>query len=357
MYFAVADEGYRIPAVQLSSVITESPVSLFLGAGASQPLGKPTMQPFVYGLGPKLSGEKLRELLKHLVSKCGEDLEQILAELDAITNLKSSEMVYGSYANSQHNMRELAPKLRTAIEYEIIQTYSVIQLPQLLSLYSPLFDLVFSGLDQDKCCLPVFTTNYDPAIEDFCDARSQEYDLIDGFVQVGRQYVWDAKQFHSFKLNKAKRNVVLFKLHGSVDWLFVKRKKAIVRTEPFHQMVDEERYKNVLIYPAVHKVATDEPYFTAYDYYGRCCERSKILLTIGYSFRDYDALARLRSAMSFNSDLKVVLLAPDARAILAPLPLERERLVEVDQPFGSPVAMPHVGRILETYKLSYSAKI
>jgi len=108
-----------------------------------------------------------------------------------------------------------------------------------------------------------------------------------------------------------KKNVVLFKLHGSVNSMLVKARREIVRTQPFHQQADVMRYANVLIYPATHKVATTEPYFTAYDYCGRCCEQSQVLLTIGYSFRDYDALARLRSSLAFNPHLTLALLSPD----------------------------------------------
>lgn len=297
------------------------------------------MKPFVSALRTALVNVEHQNLLAYLVTKCGEDLERVLAELDGITQLKSSTEIDAVYAGAHHNIHRLAGSLRTAIEYQIIQTYSVLPRADLLNLYSPVFDLIFSNIDPDKYCLPVFTTNYDPAIEEFCDSKPESYDLTDGFAQVGREYIWNADQFHAFKLKGGKRNVVLFKLHGSVDWLFVRAKGAIVRTQPFHQMIDEQRYKNVLIYPAVHKVATDEPYFTAYDYYGRCCERSKFLLTIGYSFRDYDALARLRSAMSFNSDLTLLLLAPDSKDIIDSLPLRREQVIPIEHNFGWPEAI------------------
>ena len=134
-----------------------------------------------------------------------------------------------------------------------------------------------------------------------------------------------------------------------MDCLFVKSKNAIIRSRPFHQSIDSTKYKNILIYPAVHKVATDEPYFTAYDYYGRCCERSQLLLTIGYSFRDYDALARLRGAMSFNPKLVTVLMAPDAKQILDKLPMECGRLRELEYPFGKDAVsyLPAIDSILE----------
>jgi len=75
-------------------------------------------------------------------------------------------------------------------------------------------------------------------------------------------------------------------------------------------------------------------------------------VTIGYSFRDYDALARLRSAMSFNSGLRLVLVAPDAKAVTGALPLEAERLTRIERLFGGPDTISEVGRVLESNTLA-----
>jgi hypothetical protein len=323
--------------VQLSPAILQAPLTLFLGAGASQPLGKPTMAPFVTGLVKKWEkrGSSNLGLFKHLADTCDGDLENILGELDTILHLRSFEnlsaFVGGSYVNVD---KTIARALRTSIEYEIIQEYSEIHVAEAMKIYKPLFDELFSKIDPDKHCLPIFTTNYDTAIEEFCEL-SDEYALVDGFRRAARDYVWDAAIFHGFRLVPMKRNVVLFKLHGSVNWMLVRARKEIVRTQPFHQQANASRYENVLIYPATHKVATTEPYFTAYDYYGRCCEHSQVLLTIGYSFRDYDALARLRSSLSFNPSLTVALLSPDCKTILERLPIDHSREVPIELYFGN----------------------
>jgi hypothetical protein len=326
---------YYIP-VQLNSTILEAPLTLFLGAGASQPLGKPTMAPFVTALATKMdkSGHASLPLFNHLAATCKGDLENILGELDAILNLKSfsgvSTTVSGSYLSSD---KSAAWRLRTEIEYEIVKEYSDISASLVAKVYEPFFDLVFSQIDPNRYCLPIFTTNYDTAIEEFCHLN-QDYALVDGFIPDGRDYVWDGAAFHSFQLTPQKKNIVLFKLHGSVNWIYVKAKREIFRTQPFHQQADISKYSNVLIYPATHKVATAEPYFTAYDYYGRCCERSQSLLTIGYSFRDYDALARLRSAQSFNAGLTVALVSPDSKKILEGLLIDHHKEVPVELSFG-----------------------
>jgi hypothetical protein len=101
-----------------------------------------------------------------------------------------------------------------------------------------------------------------------------------------------------------------------------------------YDIIDSDLYQNVLIYPATRKVAVDEPYFTAYDYYQKCCERAKLCLTIGYSFRDYDALTRLRGAMSGNAELRLAVLSPNAQMALKLLPFAPVRTVPLSFYFG-----------------------
>jgi hypothetical protein len=190
----------------------------------------------------------------------------------------------------------------------------------------------------DAACLPVFTTNYDPAIETFCALRHDEYQITDGFHydDATREHYWQESVFDGFRPTEGKRNMVLFKLHGSVDWLLVKSVDKIRRTAAMYDRLDADEYENVLIYPATRKIAVDEPYFTAYDYYQKCCERAKVCLVIGYSFRDYDALSRLRAAMSANPQLRLALVSPDAQIVLDRLPLPRNRKVPLSFVFGLP---------------------
>lgn len=281
------------------------------------------MEPFVSGLLQKFKANKdALQTLTILQAACGSDLESILGEIDAIYQLHSGNEVYQvtSSGNAKHSISQAqAQATRIQIEYEIIQHYSHVSHDQVIKLYEPLFDAIFSGIGTDHDCLPIFTTNYDPAIETFCSTKADEYHLTDGFKHEAalRDYVWDPSAFNDFALAPHKRNIVLFKMHGSVDWIHNKNRGAIVRSQPFHQMIDSGTYKNIMIYPATNKVANDDPYYTAYDYYGRCCERSQLCVVIGYSFRDYDALSKLRSAASYNPVLKLLVIDPQAEALCA----------------------------------------
>jgi hypothetical protein len=83
-----------------------------------------------------------------------------------------------------------------------------------------------------------------------------------------------------------------------------------------YDAMDSDEYQNAIIYPTGDKAANREPYFTAYEYFSRCCEQAEVLIVIGYSFRDYETLNRLTGAHRRNDELKIVVLAPDAWGLM-----------------------------------------
>lgn len=306
------------------------------------------MEPFVMGLLQNLKASNpLHRTLQILQSACGHDLEKILSEIDSIQQLHSGNRVsqVNSSGNTEHWItKALVDDARTHIEYTIIRQYSEVPLDQTLKLYDSVLDAIFSKISQDQNCLPIFTTNYDPAIERFCSAKAGSYRLSDGFRHdaAAREYAWDATEFHDFNLQSGKRNVVLFKMHGSVDWIHNKTRGTIVRSQPFHQMIDQTTYNNVMIYPATNKIAKDDPYYTAYDYYGRCCERSQLCIVIGYSFRDYDALSKLRSAAASNPSLKLLVIDPNADSLCQGLRAKGVNAEPLTAHFGKEARVPHL---------------
>jgi hypothetical protein len=127
--------------------------------------------------------------------------------------------------------------------------------------------------------------------------------------------------------------LVLFKLHGSTSW-FKSGRQFIKSDAPIYAGADAS-FENLLIYPAKKKVALDDPYFTAYDYFQRTLENCNLCLVIGYSFRDYDALSRLFSAASHNQNLQVIVLDPSADSLCKPLRERGVRAHPIPKLFGS----------------------
>jgi len=211
-----------------------------------------------------------------------------------------------------------AAGLRSTIRHEIIREYRSIDHDAIVAAYEPLLDLVFGYLDAAQHCLPIFTTNYDLAIETFCDTTGSKYDLEEGLEvdPLVKTTYWNRNQFDRYSLTRYwDRHLVLFKLHGSVDWIRSEKSGRIVRAPAMYDLLDSDEFHNTIIYPAGNKAANREPYFSAYEYFSNCCERAKVLIVIGYSFRDYDALTRLLGARERNDELKIVLVSPDAYGI------------------------------------------
>jgi hypothetical protein len=150
-----------------------------------------------------------------------------------------------------------------------------------------------------------------------------KYELEEGLEldPLAKAAYWNRKQFDLYSFNRyslglVKRYLVQFKLHGSVDWIRSDKSGRIVRAPAMYDLLDSDEFQNAIIYPAGNKVANRDPYFSAYEYFSKCCEQADLLLVIGYSFRDYDILNRLMGAHARNEELKIILLSPDAHGIM-----------------------------------------
>jgi hypothetical protein len=95
----------------------------------------------------------------------------------------------------------------------------------------------------------------------------------------------------------------------------------IIQAPPMYDAIDSDAYQNMIIYPAGNKVAITEPYVTGYRYFSQCCEHTKFILAIGYSFRDYDTLSSIIRAMEVNENISLALLSPNAWKILESIPV------------------------------------
>jgi hypothetical protein len=316
--------------VAFNNVITASPVLLFLGAGASAAAGKPTMAKFVENLQTSLRMDCGGQLLHLLTVARGPDLENILSDLEMFLNLPylAAFQCKPEFATAEAGTGRAVPitiaeaeaaLLRSALRHEIIREYRSIDRDAIVAAYEPLLELVFGYVDPTVHCLPIFTTNYDLAIETLCETLGSKYDLEDGLEldPISKTAFWNRNEFDLYRIWHGRRNIVEFKLHGSVDWIRSAKSGRIVRAPAMYDALDSDEYQNAIIYPAGNKVANRDPYFSGYEYFARCCEQAVVLIVIGYSFRDYDALNRLMGARGRNERLKIVLLSPDAYGIIS----------------------------------------
>jgi SIR2-like protein len=314
------------------NVVDKARTVLFLGAGASAPLGKMLMVPFIDHLEKNL--KKSNPLFSDIVAK-KRDLEfllEALANIEDISYLryllqkgreKASEG--STYVRKEDrkrteetfvHLRRTATNLRTYVEREVFTHYRAFDNEQsVVELLSPIITQI-----AEVSALPpvVFTTNYDPAIEKFCEL-SGAYACIDGLVhdQQTRSYEWSPENYELTAPNNA---LYLFKLHGSTDW--VRSGKRIFRNTSPVLAQGDRTHSNVMIYPATRKIAYEQPYATCYSYLEDCLSKARRCLVIGYSFRDYDTITRFQSSARKNPQLEMEIVAPDAAALVSRLSKE-----------------------------------
>lgn len=311
-----------------NEAIVTSPVALFVGAGASKPLGKMLMSEFISFLEGK-SDYGSSPLFRAIVSK-QRDLEFLFEELEdwVKKNYLGEKLVMprltmpGSSRPLEYVDRviDAAEHLLADLRKDVFEQYRGIRnVAAVNSLFNPVFDSIFERIGLGKNCLPVFTTNYDPAIEVFGARNSEQYLLDDGFSAMANNpnHSWSKRHFESLRVDQEKRHLVLFKLHGSTNWFKDRTTDPprILKSDVVVHLPEDPNYENLLIYPAERKLLLDDPYFTAYDYFHRTLEHCKLCIVIGYSFRDNDALSRLRSAASLNEHLKILIVDPCAEVL------------------------------------------
>lgn len=350
--------------------ILNSKYFLFAGAGASKPFDKWLMNEFIDHLITEIHSHTvppigLHGLLATIIDYRGKDLENILKEINDITE-KSDYLADMGKINYIHDILEGDPErrkratlshaglpaitsslfsrnyseltkmcrqLRNVIEKMIYDHYGVVNREKIVEVYDSLVNSLMEIVGEHKF-LPIFTTNYDNCFEEY--VKEANFELVDGFSPTygGREIIWKEDTFDNLRPNMAKRYLILFKLHGSVTWYddagVIKYLSASIHRP------SNEKIKNVLIYPAKNKIALDNPFFTAYDYFQRCLDHSVSGVFIGYSFRDYDTVTKIKSALKFNDKLRLLILSPNAdEIVLQFFPDSRGRVVPLSYEFGS----------------------
>jgi hypothetical protein len=188
----------------------------------------------------------------------------------------------------------------------LVEHYSEIDGERALELYSSLL----VKLAQPHP-LVVFTTNYDLAIEKLHEFGVIE--LVDGFSNGKYLKPRWSRQGYDFYNPSGRGDVILFKLHGSVDWVRTPS-EGIQRVDiPKRELGGAQR---VIAYPSqLKRDIHEEPYRTNYDYLIACLLHAKVCAVIGFSFRDQEIVEEFRQAIDLNENLKLIIIDPEAEVV------------------------------------------
>ena len=317
---------------QISEDIVGSDCVLFLGAGASAPLGlHPTAQ-FL-----QLLIERLPNLINEakgnapgpgaftaLFAQAGAtygvaqpDVEIVLDYIDHLVQtfgrLKELPQEFSQLADTAgvptlHQQWEtMMLMLRTNIERVVVEHYSTVSGKAALQLYNSLLEAWAS----QQMIMPVFTTNYDWTFEHLIQEADGRFQLLDGFRTDSFGLRWARSVFDELALTEQRNVIVMFKLHGSTLWHRDANDSNLIRKSATASSQRGDAAP-ILIYPTQVKAEAvqTEPFRTAYEYFHECLRRCKLCIVIGFSFRDPSVNEVIAQALVANDDLKLAIVDP-----------------------------------------------
>lgn len=284
---------------------------VLLGAGASKPLGIPTMvdlvNEFHNHVQKNISDDAKRKLLDIIVNVCKEagfvDIEAILRALNDLTVSANSvtNMTIAKYLgtawpppNYSGEIPKVAEGVSRKLKIFLRKRCSELEREKAITIYQSLFEPLFA-MDN---LIDVFTTNYDLAVETY----AQEMNLLieDGFRQGRyRETYWQPATL-DLSPGQGQKMIRLHKLHGSINW-YIDEKRRIRWSEALDvsQLPAWGKVENLLIYPLDEKSVLREPFLELFlRLRNSLCESHWVsIIAVGYSFRDDHITDLIRDAL------------------------------------------------------------
>jgi hypothetical protein len=302
----------------MNELLTSLPIVVLTGAGASKSLGKATTYDiyecpeFVQrcGVSPFNVLRELHDMLAQAPNlRDPPDLELLLDYmLDVMGKFDALHVNthFQSGVRQAESTRELyAEAYEQALDF-MVDYYGNIDREMAAALYRPFLDGLRDILGTSF--IPIFTLNYDEAVESAID-ELPEYRLLDGF-RPGHRPVWSREQFDRFSAPPDHAvDVVLFKLHGSVCWTRSSGSERIEKTV----LVPRRRpgREHILLYPTrLGKAIHREPFATAYAFLEAALKNARLAIFIGTSFRDAELLHVIRRCSNRRSPFTLMAVGP-----------------------------------------------
>ena len=310
----------------MNEPITSQPVVVLTGAGASKFLGKATTFD-VYDskdFGRILRGNPLnflnalREAMHKEAPEDPIDLEALLdkaEELNESFDKIENTPPYANQLGQASNVRKQLEEATELVKDFLVEYYSDIDAAQATRVYGALFDglVAIAGNRRGDPVVPIFTLNYDEAVERASEGLSQ-YRLVDGF-SGGYTPLWDPDLFERVDaLSSAEVPITLFKLHGSVSWTRATGTENVERT--IQSQRRRQGREHVLLYPTTRaKNIEAEPFATAYNYLKAALRNCSVAVFIGTSFRDKELIEVIRSRLDERGPpFTLIPVSPEANA-------------------------------------------
>jgi SIR2-like domain len=151
--------------------------------------------------------------------------------------------------------------------------------------------------------LHVFSLNYDLCVE-----RLNQWDfrVETGFADYGPNHSWDWERFVDMETgNNIAPQLVLYKLHGSINW---KRNTATKELFSVEQIESVDAEKMEVIFGREFKLEAADPYlFFTYKFRDLSLE-TKLIVTLGYGFGDGHINKMLTQSLRNDSERRLLVI-------------------------------------------------
>lgn len=151
--------------------------------------------------------------------------------------------------------------------------------------------------------LRTFSLNYDLCVERL---RTDDFRIETGFADFGPDHPWDWERFEDMESsNNATPQLVLYKLHGSINWKRKPDTKELFCVEQI-ESVDEESMD--VIFGRDFKLEAADPYlFFAYEF-RRFTLLTKLVVVVGYGFGDAHINKMLTQSIRSDRERRIVVV-------------------------------------------------
>ncbi|MDE2591107.1 MAG: SIR2 family protein [Patescibacteria group bacterium] len=180
-----------------------------------------------------------------------------------------------------------AKKIQDVLEEKIFENYSWKH--SVDGNLNRIYDQLFSFIQKYSDSIHITTTNYDRAVEEYCSNPNNPYFCIDGFQlqPTSGRFLWAKGDFGYEGKRDNRKDVFLYKLHGSLNWK-KHTKYGMERTSEEWKPRDSNYEENMLVYPTLSPKDgyEREPYMSIRRNFEIEMKNADACIVIGFSFRD-----------------------------------------------------------------------
>lgn len=348
---------------------------IFLGAGASACFGIPTSTDLTRGIEKIIhkNNPKLLDGIRKFLDRYNKDFdyENILTILTALTNPDEvnrdhySHLFVDMYPNHKGDYAEIINKMHETVcnccTVPFNKATSKYLEPERLEsifeiTYDPLIGVPLSRMRNVPRGQLIFSTNYDPSIELWCQKRFLK--CIDGTdhtnnpqINQVRNSTYHLQEVGKVQSKKTSEEIPLIRLHGSVWTYELPSAKMVKFNVPKDLLLFSDLYKDiivqkpVLIFPGQEERLRRAQWDPFYQFFkdqltGDC-------LFIGYSFRHEVINEPILDNLENGRIKKLGVLTPNPRKNLANLfqgrRIPKNKIIEMPAKFGEPNAIVELG--------------